>query len=138
MAYPDKLDELTLDERYNNVFRLNAGVEYVADPYSPNFFKRVRVRGGFSYSNSYVNVNVFNPARTDQRMGIGSFKELGLNVGVGLPMHDMRTGYVSMVNIGFGYFRQQPDTDHMIKQDMFKVSVSMSINEFWFYKWQFH
>jgi hypothetical protein len=53
-------------------------------------------------------------------------------------MYDMRTGYVSMVNIGFGYFRQQPDTDHMIRQDMFKVSVSMNINEFWFYKWQFH
>ncbi len=138
MAYPDKLDELTMDERFNNVFRINAGVEYVADPYSPNFFQRVRLRGGLSYGNSYVNVNVFNPARTDQRIGIGSFKELGVNVGFGLPMYDMRTGYVSMVNIGFGYFRQQPDTDHMIRQDMFKVSVSMNINEFWFYKWQFH
>ncbi len=136
MAYPDRLDELTKEERFNDVFRVSAGFEYVADPYNPNFFQRVRFRGGLSYSNSYVNVNVFNPTRNDQRVGIGSFKELGVNVGFGLPMHD-RTGHVSMVNIGFGYCRQQPDTDYMVKQDMFKISVSMSFNEFWFYKRQF-
>ena len=138
MAYPDKLDELTKDERFNNVFRVNAGFEYVADPYSPDFFQRVRFRGGLSYGNSYVNVNVFNPTRSDQRIGIGSYKELGVNLGLGLPMHDLRTGHVSMVNIGFGYTRQHPDTDYMIKQDMFKISVSMNINEFWFFKRQFH
>jgi hypothetical protein len=138
MAYPDKLDELTKEERFNDVFRVNAGFEYVADPYSPNFFQRVRFRGGLSYGNSYVNVNVFNPTRNDQQIGTGSFKDLSVNVGLGLPMHDLRTGHVSMVNIGFGYTRQQPDTDHMVKQDMFKVSVSMNINEFWFFKRQFH
>lgn len=138
MAYPDKLDELTKDERFNNVFRVNAGFEYVADPYSPDFFQRVRFRGGLSYGNSYVNVNVFNPTRSDQKIGIGSYKELGVNLGLGLPMHDLRTGHVSMVNIGFGYTRQHPDTDYMIKQDMFKISVSMNINEFWFFKRQFH
>ena len=136
MAYPDKLDELTKEERFNNVFRANAGFEYVADPYNPNFFQRVRFRGGLSYGNSYVNANVFTPTRSDNQR-IGSFKELAVNVGVGLPMHDLRTGHVSMVNIGFGYIRQQPDTDFMIKQDMFKISVSMSFNEFWFFKRQF-
>lgn len=136
MTYPDKLDELTKDERFNNVFRANAGFEYVADPYNPNFFQRVRFRGGLSYGNSYVNARVFTPTRSDNQR-IGSFKELSVNVGLGLPMHDLRTGHVSMVNIGFGYTRQQPDTDFMIKQDMFKVSVSMSFNEFWFFKRQF-
>ncbi len=138
MAYPNKLDELTMEERFNNVFRINTGFEYVADPYNPNFFKRVRFRGGLSYGNSYVNVSVFNPAKSNERIGIGSFKELGVNVGLGLPMHDLRTGHVSMVNIGFGYSRHQPDSDHMIKQDMFKISVSMSFNEFWFFKRQFN
>ena len=71
-------------------------------------------------------------------MGLGSFREYGVTVGLGLPMHDLRTGHVSMLNIGFGYTRQQPDTDFMIGQDMFKISIGMNINEFWFFKRQFN
>lgn len=138
LAYPDKLDELTQDERFNNVFRVNAGAEYVIDPFSPNFFHRIRFRGGLTYSNSYVNVNVFDPNNSEERIGIGSFREYGVTVGLGLPMHDLRTGHVSMVNIGFGYSRQQPDTDYMIKQDMFEISIGMNINEMWFFKRQFN
>ena len=48
------------------------------------------------------------------------------------------TGHVSMLNIGLGYSRQHPDHDFMISQDMFKISVNMNINEFWFFKRQFN
>lgn len=136
--YPALLDDFDNDERFNNAYRLNAGIEYVIDPYSPNFFQRVRFRGGLSYSNSYANVNVFNPDDSEAgRIGVGSFREYGVTVGLGLPMHDLRTGRLSMLNIGFGYSRQQPDTDFMISQDMFKISVSMNVNELWFFKRQF-
>ncbi len=138
-AYPDLLDDLTEDERFNNVTRVNAGVEYMIDAYSQNFFHRIRFRGGLSYSNSYANVNVFNPNDSEGgRIGLGSFREYGVTVGLGLPMHDLRTGHVSMLNIGFGYTRQQPDTDFMIGQDMFKISIGVNINEFWFFKRQFN
>ena len=122
VAYPDALDELTRDERFN-----------VIDPYSQNFFHRIRFRGGLYYGNSYANVNVFNPdeGKDSDRIGIGTFREYGVNVGLGLPMYDLRTGHVSILNIGFGYSRQQPDTDFMIKQDMFKITVGMNVNEFW-------
>ena len=136
--YPDVLDGLSAQERFNNVYRVNAGVEYMIDPYSQNFFHRMRFRGGLSYSNSYANVNVSNPNDSDAgRIGVGSFREYGVTLGLGLPMHDLRTGHVSMLNIGFGYSRLQPDTDFMIRQDLFKISVSMNINELWFFKRQF-
>lgn len=137
MEYPDMLDNLSLETRFNNAFRVNAGMEYVIDPLSQNFFQRIRFRGGLSYSNSYSNFNVSDPlSGTD--MGTGSFNEYGINVGLGLPFRDYMSGHTSMVNIGFGYTRQEPNADHMIRQDMFKISVNMNINEFWFFKRQFN
>jgi hypothetical protein len=135
-TYPVELDGLADNTRFNNLYRLNTGLEYVIDRYSQNFFHRIRFRGGLSYSNSYINTSVTNPENS-QAVGMGSFKEYGVNLGFGLPFHDLRTGHVSMLNIGFGYTRQKPDSDYMIGQDMFKISLNMNVNELWFFKRQF-
>ena len=113
-------------------------MEYVIDPLSQNFFHRIRFRGGLSFANSYTNFSVTPPDDDVSSAVIGSFKEYGVNIGVGLPFHDYMTGHVSMLNIGLGYSRQHPDHDFMISQDMFKISVNMNINEFWFFKRQFN
>ena len=42
-----------------------------------------------------------------------------------------------MVNLGFGYSIMDPEHKYMIKEEMFKVSVNININEFWFFKRQF-
>lgn len=139
LDYPDVLDNLSKENRFNNAFRVNAGMEYVIDPMSQNFFHRIRFRGGLSFANSYSNVSVNDPNDlTGGTRSIGSFNEYGINVGLGLPFMDYMSGRVSMLNIGFGYSRQQPDIDHMVRQDMLKVSVSMNINEMWFFKRQFN
>jgi hypothetical protein len=138
LDYPALLDDLTPESRFNNVYRLNAGMEYVIDPLSQNFFHRIRFRGGLSFANSYTNFSVTPPDDDVSSAVIGSFKEYGVNIGVGLPFHDYMTGHVSMLNIGLGYSRQHPDHDFMISQDMFKISVNMNINEFWFFKRQFN
>lgn len=135
-AYSSQLDGLTDNNRYNDLYRINAGAEYVIDPYSQNFFNRIRFRGGISYSNSYINVSVSNPG-SSQNIGMGSFNEYGINIGLGLPFHDLRTGHLSMLNIGFGYSRQDPNSQFMVGQDMFKISVNMNVNELWFFKRQF-
>ena len=43
-AYSSQLDGLTDNNRYNDLYRINAGAEYVIDPYSQNFFNRIRFR----------------------------------------------------------------------------------------------
>lgn len=141
LEYPDVLDNLSQENRFNDAFRVNAGMEYVIDPMSQNFFHRVRFRGGLSFANSYSNFSVNDPNDPETGIGknTGSFNEYGINVGLGLPFRDYMTGqYISMLNIGFGYTRQQPNADHMIRQDMFKISINMNINEFWFFKRQFN
>lgn len=140
LKYPDVLDSFTAENRFNNAFRVNAGLEYVIDPMSQNFFQRIRFRGGLSYANSYTNFSVNDPNDPVNGIGkyIGSFDEYGIKVGLGLPFRDYMSGYISMVNIGLGYTRQQPNTDYMIRQDMFKISISMNVNELWFLKRQFN
>lgn len=136
LNYPEVLDGLTSQNRFNNAYRVSAGMEYVIDPYSRNFFSRMRFRAGLSYGNSYANVNVYNPA-DDTNVGVGGFKEYGINIGFGLPFRDSMSGRLSLLNIGFGYTTQRPDLQYMITQDVFKVSLNMNINEFWFFKRQF-
>ena len=134
--YPASLDSLTIDTRFNDKYSVNLGVEYVADPVHRNFFKRMRLRGGLSYSNSYMNTKVYDP-NDGKSLGTSGYKEYGINVGFGLPFRDSLSGRVSMVNLGFGYSLMQPDQKYMIKEEMFKVSVNININEFWFFKRQF-
>ena len=135
--YPDELDALTNDTRFNNAYLIKAGAEYVIDPYSRNFFQRVRFRAGVSYGNSYINANVSDP-KTETSIGVGGYKEYGVNFGLGLPFRDYMTGRVSLINIGFSYSTQKPNMSNMIKQDMFKVSLNMNINELWFNKRKFN
>ena len=134
--YPDDFDSMTSDTRFNDKYSVALGAEYVADPVNRNFFKRVRLRGGLSYSNSYINTKVSDPI-SGVSVGEHGYKEYGVNVGFGLPFRDMISGRMSMVNLGFGYSIMDPEHKFMIKEEMFKVSVNININEFWFFKRQF-
>lgn len=135
-AYPDYLDDMTAKDRFNDKYSVNLGVEYVADPVHRNFFKRIRLRGGLSYSNSYINTKVYDPNSSNFIANSG-YKEYGVNVGFGLPFRDMVSGRTSMVNLGFGYSRMEPEQNFMISEDMFKVTINLNINEFWFFKRKF-
>ena len=134
--YPEFLDSLSVDTRYNDKYSVNMGIEYVADPVHRNFFKRMRLRGGLSYSNSYINTKVYDP-NDDKSLGTSGYKEYGVNVGFGLPFRDSLSGRISMVNLGLGYTLMQPEHKYLIKEEMFKVSINININEFWFFKRQF-
>ena len=134
--YPQYLDSMSVDTRFNDKYSVNMGIEYVADPVHRNFFKRIRLRGGLSYSNSYINTNVYDPFNGNN-LGTSGYKEYGVNIGFGLPFRDMISQKTSMVNLGFGYSLMQPDQKYMIKEEMFKISVNININEFWFFKRQF-
>ena len=137
LKYPSELDGLNENNRFNNAYLVSAGAEYIIDPYSRNFFQRIRFRAGLSYGNSYINANVSNPS-TGVSVGVDGYKEYGASFGIGLPYRDFMTGRLSLINIGFSYTTQRPNLPNMIKQDIFKVSLNMNINEFWFNKRKFN
>lgn len=130
--YPAYLDKMTDESRFNNRLKINTGIEYVKDRMSRSFFSRIRYRAGLSYSNSYINT-VSNGGNS-----FGGYKEYGATIGLGLPFRDNFSGRLSMLNIGFGYSRLQPDNPGMITEDLYKISINMNINEYWFFKQLFN
>lgn len=122
-------DGLTYASRFNDRWRYNFGAEYMINPYDRNFLHKIRFRGGFNYSNSYINV-----VNSDGK--IKGYDEYGATVGFGIPLRDKEAGdgKVSYLNIGFEYKKIKSGTSNMINEEYFGVSVNVNINELWFFK----
>ncbi|MFR9166474.1 MAG: OmpP1/FadL family transporter [Dysgonomonas sp.] len=133
LNYSDRMaDSMTVDNRFNDRWRFNAGVEYVINPNSRNFFHRMKFRGGVNYSNSYINVHNSQNNNTD------GYNEYGATVGFGLPFRDTYTNRTSYVNISFEYTNLSPKYKNgMIKEQYFGVSIGVNINDLWFMKNKF-
>lgn len=121
-------DGMNSNNRFNDVWRFNAGIEYVIDPRDRSFIKRMKFRGGLNYSNSYINVQ--------NNLGETSgYKEYGATIGFGLPIRDVvYSGRTSYVNINFEYRSLNPEKSNLIKEQYFGISVGVCINELWFMK----
>ncbi|MEN9919465.1 MAG: hypothetical protein RL662_1901 [Bacteroidota bacterium] len=123
-------DNLSTTDRFNDRFRINAGFEYAIDPRDRSFIKRVKFRGGFNYSNSYINVK-------DSKGNISGYNEYGATLGFGIPVKDMYSGRSSYINIGFEYKKIAPEKSYLIKEQYFGVSLGVNLNELWFLKNKF-
>lgn len=121
-------DGLTDNNRFNNTWKFNGGIEYSIAPQERGFINKMKFRGGLNYSNSYINV------MTDKGV-LGKYKEYGATLGLGLPIRDnLYSGRTSYINIGFEYRKLKPNISNMVKEDYFGISLNMNINELWFFK----
>lgn len=110
----------------SNQLKFNLGGEYIPDYRSNNFFKRIRYRAGLNCANSYIKV-----------AGKG-YNEYGASLGLGIPMNDRR----SFLNLAFDYTALRPETQSFsagknytfINEQYFKITVSYTFNELWFFK----
>lgn len=129
VRYSEHMDDgMNDNNRFNNVWRFNTGLEYVIDPRDRNFIKRVKFRGGVNYSNSYINVQ-------NDLGEISGYKEYGATFGFGLPIRDVvYSGRTSYININFEYRTLNPNKTNLIREQYFGISVGVCINELWFMK----
>ena len=107
----------------SNRMKVNVGTEYIIDPMSRNFLRKMRYRAGAYYSDSYIQIR-----------GAG-YKEYGVSLGFGIPMIDNR----SFINLAFEYSALRPEAvasglNPLINEKYFKVTVSYTFNELWFFK----
>lgn len=123
-------DDMTESNRFNNSWRINAGVEYAIAPRERSFMKKIRWRGGFRYNNSYINVK-----NSDNQEG--KYNEYGLTLGLGIPVRDVAYGRTSFINISFEYTQLKPNLSNMIKEQYYGISLGVNINELWFMKNKF-
>jgi hypothetical protein len=102
----------------NNRLKINLGGEYIPDLMTNKYYNRIRYRAGLNYANSYL------------KIGDSSYKEYGASIGFGLPMVDRR----SYVNLAFEYSLTVPEEKSYIKEQYFRLTLSYTFNEAWFFK----
>jgi len=105
----------------SNQLKINLGGEFIPNSKSNSFFKRVRYRAGGYYTNSYVTT------------GTGSgYDEYGISAGFGFPISDKR----SFLNLTFSYTAVRPEVKNigMVDEQYFKITLSYTFNELWFFK----
>ncbi|HEA31079.1 MAG TPA: hypothetical protein ENH91_13990 [Leeuwenhoekiella sp.] len=87
-----------------------------------SYLERIVYRAGFRYQETGLNIN-----------GIG-INEFGISFGVGLPMGRA----FSNANISFEYGQRGTQNAGLIKEDFFKVGLSLSLNDKWFVPFKFN
>ena len=102
----------------NNRLKFNIGGEYIPNFMTNNYFNRIRYRAGLNYTNSYIKIDD------------SGYKEYGASIGLGLPMVDRR----SFINFAFEYSVVQPEIKTFVKEQYFKLTLSYTFNESWFFK----
>jgi len=103
---------------FNNRLKLNAGGEFIPLRTSSNILNRIRYRAGLYYADSYLIIKESN------------YNEYGVNLGFGIPTPDRR----SFLNMAFEYSLLKPKSNILIDEQYFKVSLSYTFNESWFFK----
>lgn len=98
------------------------GAEFIPNERSANFYPaRIRYRLGSFYKKDYLILN--NHQLTD----------FGISFGVGLPLNRTKTS----LNLGFEW-GQRGTTDYkLVKENYAKLTVNLTIHEFWFMKRKF-
>lgn len=120
-------DGLNNSSRFNDKWKLNAGIEYMINPYERNFFKKMKFRGGANFSNSYLNVK-------NEDGIIDGYNEYGATLGLGLPFSNSFDGKTTYVNLSFEYKKLKPKVSNMISEEYFAVSLNVNLSELWFFR----
>ena len=112
-----------LDNQYNDMSKVSAGIEYTPNTLGRNYLKRISYRVGVYYNNSYLKLPTCDGP-----------KELGVSAGFGLPLHLFQRN--TMLNITGQYVHLKPSVSNMLSENRFVIKLGLTFNEHWFMKWK--
>lgn len=101
-----------------NSSRLSFGAEYLPSLMTTHYYNAIRYRMGFYYGDTYDNFSE------------GKLKNVGLTVGLGLPLRGQR----STLNVSFETGRYLLPDASFIHENYYKLSIDVTFNETWFFK----
>jgi hypothetical protein len=102
--------------------KYSVGVEYIPDKYSiRSYFDRMAFRSGFRYEETYLNINGHHLA------------DIGISFGIGLPVFRS----YSMVNVSAEVGKMGTKEDNLVKENYFKMTLSVNLYDQWFIKRKF-
>lgn len=101
-----------------NRTRVSLGGEYIDNPFGNTYLQRMSFRFGAYVSSSYIDVNGYSPSQK------------AVTCGIGFPLRSAK----SVINTSFEYGIQGKSTETSIRENYFKFTIDLSLNEFWFVK----
>jgi hypothetical protein len=113
--------------KYDDSSKLSIGGYYIPKINSiSSYWDRVTYRAGLRFEDTGLLVKTNN--------NFTSIKDFGINVGLGLPLPRQ----LSNVNIGFEYGQKGTTNNNLVKEEYFKIRLSLSLNPItkWFLKRQ--
>jgi len=103
---------------YTDTHKFDAGFAFTPAKGSiKSYFELIQYQAGFSVSNSYLTINNVNPTNFE------------IMVGAGLPF---QSG--SQMNVALGWGKRGSLDRGLIREDYFRLTISLSICENWFMK----
>lgn len=102
--------------------RLALGAEYLPSLITQRYYQAIKYRVGLQYSDSYI------------KFAQGNLKELGLSLGLGLPLRNQRTA----LNMALEFGKILTPERTMIQENFWKFKLNITFNETWFVKRRFN
>jgi hypothetical protein len=104
-----------------NKWEIRAGAQ-LNPKLNRNYFSQVAYRFGLFMGPDYINIG-------------NKLSQFGASFGLGLPMALSRQApnQVSIINLGFEYIKRG-NNDNLLKENMFRVSLGLSLSDIWFIK----
>ncbi len=109
------------NQNFNKNEQYNFGLEYIPSINSTKFLNVVKYRAGFSFNNSYLNVQN------------KQLKQFTASLGFGLPLRRF-----AIVNLSGSYSRRYVPGLDIIKEDIFQIHLNFSFKGTWFIKSKFY
>lgn len=106
---------------FNNRLKVALGAEFRPKTIGSNYFEHISYRAGLFYNRSYLKING------------NDMNEIGASCGFGFPLATNK----SVVNVSFEYINRQCSPVKLITEDHFRISVSLTFNEMWFWQRRF-
>ncbi len=107
--------------QFNNRLKVALGAEFRPKTIGGNYFEHINYRAGLFYNRSYLKING------------NDLNEIGATCGFGFPLATDK----SVVNVAFEYINRQCSPVKLITEDHFRISVSLTFNEMWFWQRRF-
>ncbi|MBO4489271.1 MAG: hypothetical protein J5741_06440 [Bacteroidales bacterium] len=108
----------SLADTMANSFSTSLGVQYIPDPLSTKFFRKMAFRIGAKYSTGELVLRNH------------TINELGITIGLGIPLTTFNTH--SSLNLMFEYGKMGTLADDLIKQNYFRIGLCFTLQERWY------
>lgn len=108
------------EKPFEDVNKFVWGLEYLPDVAGRKYYQRMYYRCGLNVSKSYYKIN-------EQRTN-----KLAIDAGLGFPLK--KGSNPTVINLGFEYGQNGESGNGLVKEQYFKGTINVTINERWFVK----